>query len=73
MDDAFSTQLRQALIGMMVCPTCHGPRFTFVSISKASGIPASTLRRFLNGAPLRLRTVDTLILFLKENGIEVTT
>ena len=71
MDEAFSSRLRQAVIDLVTCPTCHRPRFTKREVSRTSGIPEPTLRRFLAGGPLRLSTVDKLILWLRQNGIEV--
>ena len=71
MDDAFSTRLRKALYDLTTCPTCGQRRFTMSQISNASGIPYSTMRYFMSGHSARLATVDRLLLFLRENGIEV--
>jgi len=71
MDEAFSTRLRDATIGLMTCPTCHKPWWTMQQVSDASGIPATTLRRFLHGRPARLQTVDQLLVFLRKNGVVV--
>ena len=72
MDDSFSAQLRQSIIDLAVCPTCHQRRETMGTISRASNVPVPTLRRFLAGKPVRLMTVDRLIVFLRDNEVEVT-
>ena len=71
MDAAFSERLRQALFDLTTCPTCGQRRFTMRQIALASGIPDSTLRRFMKGHPLRLATVDRLIIWLRDNNQEV--
>jgi len=71
MDEAFSTRLRQALYELTTCPTCGQRRYTMRQIADASGIPDSTLRRFMSGHPLRLMTVDKMLVWLRENEIEV--
>lgn len=71
MDEDFSAQLRKAMWDTIVCPTCHGPRYTLVQVSNASLIPQNTLRRFLKGYPATMMTVDKIIAFLKAQGVTV--
>ena len=71
MDSAFSERLRKALYDLTTCPTCGQRRFTMRQIARASGIPDSTLRRFMKGHPLRLGTVDKLLIWLDANGTKV--
>jgi len=71
MDDAFSARLRAALLDLLVCPTCGNRRWTMRRIAGASGIPEATIRGFMNGGSLRLRTVDRLLIWLDANGVRV--
>lgn len=71
MDEAFSTRLRQALLDLTVCPTCHQRRYTMRELALASGIPPTTMYRFMSGHPLRLATVDKLIVWLRTNDVEI--
>lgn len=68
MDEAFSARLRKAVADLIVCPCCGARRHSMREIALASGVPEATMRRFMKGHPLRLATVDKLIVWLDANG-----
>lgn len=71
MDEQFSSRLRKAVADLILCPTCGARRHSMRQIAIASGIPEATMRRFMKGHPLRLATVDKLVVWLDANDIRI--